>query len=230
MDSLLKLIQRTLFKKSAVCFVFIGLLTTGARAQLGIPPVVTPPIVLPSVLSLGGAATNGGTVIMTATATSVGTAFKGMAWYCGNQPVPAGKCSVSNSNGVAALGTYIVISTLTISGVALTNAGSYSLHATNGAGTTIGGSVSLLVQNLANTVVSTVTNVVSVVADATGMVSTGFQLRLSGLTGSNVVIQASSDLITWTSISTNTFVSGLVNFIDTSAKNRSFRYYRTYAQ
>ncbi|HEV2692304.1 MAG TPA: hypothetical protein VG347_05355 [Verrucomicrobiae bacterium] len=213
-----------------ICLLFAGALNVSAWAQGIFSPIITPPLVLPSVLSSGGAVTNGGILVITATVTST-TTVKGMTWYCGNQIVSPAKSTTVNTPVLNALGISIgTLSTLTVTGVASTNAGSYYLHATNSAGTTISSPAIVVVANLVNVITSTVTNVVSFVSDATGMVSTGFQIRLSGLTGSNVVIQASSDLSTWTPISTNTFVSGLVNFIDTSAKNRSFRYYRTLAQ
>jgi hypothetical protein len=40
------------------------------------------------------------------------------------------------------------------------------------------------------------------------------------------VIYASTDLAVWTPIATNAVSSGSVTYTDTSATNRSFRYYR----
>lgn len=232
MDSLMKLIQHSLLKKGVICLAFVGLLTTSARAQGIFAPIVTPPIVLPSVLSLTGAVTNGGTLIINATVTST-LALQGnwATWYCGNQPVPASKSTTVNTPILNVLGISIgTLSTLTITGVASTNAGSYTLHAKNASGTTVSAPAIVLVANLVNTVVNTVTNVVDFVSAETGMTTNGFKIQLSGPTGSNVVVQASSDLIHWTSIATNTVSGGNTSFTDTTAKSRPGRYYRAYIQ
>jgi len=117
-----------------------------------------------------------------------------------------------------------------MTGVASTNAGSYTLHAKNASGTTISSPAIVLVANLVNTVVSNVVNVVDFVAGSTGMTSNGFKIQLSGPTGSNVVVQASSDLVHWTSISTNLVSGGNASYTDTAAKSLPGRYYRAYIQ
>jgi hypothetical protein len=229
MDSLAKLIKHSLLKKGVICLAFIGLFTTGARAQGILAPIVTPPIVLPSVLSSGGAVTNGGILVMTATYTST-LKVTGVTWYCGNQPVSTAKSTTVNTPILNILGINIgTLSTLTVTGVASTNAGSYTLHVSNNSGTSISSAAIVLVANLVNTIVSNVVNTASFVAGTVGMTTSGFQFKLAGPTGSNVVVQASSDMIHWTSISTNTFASGLVNFTDPAAKTNVFRYYRTYS-
>lgn len=53
-----------------------------------------------------------------------------------------------------------------------------------------------------------------------------FQAHLTGISGTNYVFQASSDLINWTSIATNNALNGLLDFSDTNAANFSTRYYR----
>ena len=224
MHRFLKLIRHALLKKAVFCLAFVGFLTISAQAQV-LPPVITPPVVLPSVLSSNGSVTNGGIAIITATITTT-TSLKGTAWYCNGVLVPTNKATLTS------VGNLVFLSTLTLTNVSSINAGSYTLRATNinlFNASSVSAPAVVLVANLVNTVVSTVTNVASFVASATGMTTNGFKIQLSGLTGSNVVIQASSDLITWTPISTNTFVSGLVNFTDASAKSRSLRYYRTYS-
>jgi hypothetical protein len=225
MVNLLRLILCHIPKKGAMCLVFIGLLTSGARAQGFLAPIITPPVVLPAVLSLGGAVTNGGSLVITATVTTL-TTLKGLAWYCGSQPVPPAKSTVSNIS-VVGVGW---VSTLTMTGVALTNAGSYTLHATNLVGSTVSTPAIVLVANLVNIVTTVVTNVVDFVAGSTGMTTNGFKIQLSGPTGSNVVVQASSDFKTWTSISTNLVSGGNASFTDTSAKTRPLRYYRAFIQ
>ena len=226
MVSFMRQTPYALLKKAALCLVFIGLLTTRAQAQLGIPPAVTTPIALSGVLSLGNAATNGGSFTLTATATSLTSSLKGVAWYCGSQPVPVGKCSVSTTG----IGTLTAVSTLTMTGVTYTNAGQYSLHATNSSGTGVSiGTLNLTVQNVVSTVVTTVTNVVSFVSSGTGMTDSGFRLRLTGPGGSNVVVQASTDMVHWTSIATNNIPGdGNYSYTDSTAKSRPGRFYRVY--
>jgi hypothetical protein len=73
-----------------------------------------------------------------------------------------------------------------------------------------------------------VVEVVRVVSS--GLTTTGFNLRLAGPLGSNYVIQASSDLTNWTSISTNAAPDGTVDFTDTAALNRPQRFYRAFAR
>ncbi|MCX6927578.1 MAG: hypothetical protein NT154_30875 [Verrucomicrobia bacterium] len=54
-----------------------------------------------------------------------------------------------------------------------------------------------------------------------------FQFQLAGPVGSNYVIQASTDLITWTPIATNLFTAtGFFSITDPSATNYSRRFYR----
>lgn len=57
------------------------------------------------------------------------------------------------------------------------------------------------------------------------------RFRLLGVTGTNYVIQASSDLQTWSDIATNLIATGgATNFIDFSATNQPCRYYRARSQ
>ena len=222
MVSLIKQIQHALLKKAALCLAFIGLLTVSAHAQLGGPPSIT---VQPAVLSVGGIVTNGGIAVINATVTSL-TSLK-LTWYCNGYPVSSSsKYSIANVN-VPLVGT---VSTLTITGVSSNDAGSYSLRATNAVGSAVSSNATLIVQNLINTVVTNVVNVVSFVSAGTSMTVNGFNIKLSGPTGSNVVIQASSDLKTWMPISTNLVSSGSVSYTDTSAKVRPLRYYRAFIQ
>jgi len=52
------------------------------------------------------------------------------------------------------------------------------------------------------------------------------QLGFMGVAGSNYVLQASTNLTTWTTLSTNTAVTNWFNFIDPKATNFPYRYYR----
>jgi len=222
MASFMRQTQYALLKRAVLCLVFIGFFAARTQAQGILPPVITPPIVLPSVLSSGGAVTNGGIAIITTTITTL-TTLKGVAWYCNGKLVPSAKSALTSSN-------LLIVSTLTLTNVGFNDAGQYTLRATNLSGSAISAPAVLLVANLVNTVVTTVTNVVSFVSEGTGMTENGFRLRLSGPAGSNVVVQATSDLIHWTPISTNTISGGNTSFTDTTARSRPGRYYRAYIQ
>lgn len=69
-----------------------------------------------------------------------------------------------------------------------------------------------------------------IVPSGTGMTANGFKIQLSGLSGSNYVIQASTDLKNWTSVSTNAAPTGSVSYTDAAAMNLPFRYYRAMLQ
>ena len=60
--------------------------------------------------------------------------------------------------------------------------------------------------------------------------TTGFSLTLAGETGVSYVIEASSDLNTWTPVATLTASNGTLNFTDPDAGNSSQRFYRAKQQ
>jgi len=53
-----------------------------------------------------------------------------------------------------------------------------------------------------------------------------FQLRLSGQSSTNYVLQASTNLTNWLSLATNSAPNGLWEFVDTNSSNLSRRFYR----
>jgi hypothetical protein len=104
------------------------------------------------------------------------------------------------------------VSTLTLKEVASEDAGNFSVQVVNAVGSVTSSNATMIV--LASTISSF------------GMVANGFKLQLSGPTGSNIVIQASTDLNNWTSISTNLASAGGISYTDTAAQFLPFRYYR----
>jgi hypothetical protein len=207
--------QRNQLIKGLICLVFAVFFTVSARAQFTAPAVV----VQPTVLNVGGIVPKGGIAIMQATLSSLSTVT--LAWYNKDGELISPK-KITTVN-VANVG---IVTTLNLTNCSNSDAGKYYLRATNSFGYVTSSNVNLVIANVVTTVVS---NTASFVSSATGITTSGFQIGLTGPTGSNVIIQASSDMIHWTPISTNTFVSGSVNFTDAAAKTNRFRYYRTYS-
>jgi len=58
------------------------------------------------------------------------------------------------------------------------------------------------------------------------LVSSGFQLELSGVAGKTYVFQATTDFMNWIPVGTNIAATNLVNFLDTGATNFPHRFYR----
>ena len=58
----------------------------------------------------------------------------------------------------------------------------------------------------------------------------GFQLHLTGITGVNYVVYASSNLVNWVPVYTNTSLSGSADYVDTAAAQFSARYYKVLTQ
>jgi len=66
--------------------------------------------------------------------------------------------------------------------------------------------------------------------DGTMALQTGqFGFSLAGVSGQTVVLEASTNLVDWTLIATNTFNLGPLHFADTNAANFPARFYRAYA-
>jgi hypothetical protein len=58
----------------------------------------------------------------------------------------------------------------------------------------------------------------------------GFQLELLGMTGSNYVLQATTNFIDWTPIVTNIGTTNLLNLMDIDASHYQYRFYRVLQQ
>ena len=63
-----------------------------------------------------------------------------------------------------------------------------------------------------------------------GFTNQQFQMSLAGLTGSNYVLEASTDLLNWIPISTNTASTNYFHLIDPNATNFPRRFYRILEQ
>jgi len=198
-------------KETLICLVFLGFFTARSHAQIGTPPII-------AVQPLGLAVQNGGTAVLTTTAVSI-SSMK-FYWLFNDKPIPTTNTTVVNVV-VPLVGT---VSTLTVKNVSSQSEGNYSVRIVNGVSSVTSSNAVLVV------LTSTVSNVVNILSAGTGMVANGFHIQLSGPSGSNYVIQASTDLKNWTSISTNAAPTGSVSYTDAAATNLAFRYYRAMIQ
>jgi hypothetical protein len=114
--------------------------------------------------------------------------------------------------------------TLTLNNVSSSDSGKYTVQIKNSSGTTTSQPAALVIVG----VVNVVTNVLQISTAA--LTTAGFQLQLNNITNSTCVIYSSTNLVTWTPISTNTPSSGKVTYTDTSATNRPFCYYKALSQ
>lgn len=204
----MKMLQIAVF-----CAVFIGFSTVKTLAQVGPPPAIT---AQPSGINVQLL----GTGVFSARSKR-GTVYQ---WLLNGQPVPAGNTLVLEAPYLLDLSQ--TVSTLTV--LLATNSGAYSLKVSNTSGASVTSTPAMLILSGVVTVVS---NVVSIVASDTGKLANGaFKLTLEVPTGSNIVVQASSDLSHWSSLSTNTATSSSMTFTDSAAATISCRFYRARIQ
>ena len=105
--------------------------------------------------------------------------------------------------------------TLTLRGLKASNAGAYSVQVSNNAGAT----------NSATAQVTVFTNTAPIISNAAKTVNGQFGFQVDGVPGAQYVVQASSDLKTWTSIQTNT---APFSFSDSNSASFNQRYYRSF--
>ena len=106
---------------------------------------------------------------------------------------------------------------LSLTDVQLTNAGTYSVVITNSIGATATNTTLWVGQFELNT---SPTN--------TFLSPNGFQLQLDGILTTNpVVIWASTNLVNWLPLFTNSATTGSVRFLDVTATNIPARFYRS---
>lgn len=209
-------LNRRLIRK-AINLVVFGLFTANAHAQIlfGPPGFVVQPV--------GISVQNGDTTTLTMSAASVPLPITTVTWYCNGNAITNSNVTVATLN-IGASAT----SSLIIKNFSTSTAGNYTVKVANKSGSVT--SSNAVVISLGSVVGNTVSNLVSVVTSATGMVAKGFKLQFTAPIGSNVVIQATSDMSNWSSISTNTCTTGSVTITDAVAKVVSCRFYRARIQ
>jgi Immunoglobulin I-set domain len=213
--------NRRWFQKMLVFLVF-GLFTAQAQAQLG--------ILLPANIGVQPLSTNvqnGDTATFSASATCGGSGtMYSVQWFYNGQPISAANATVTTS-----MQSQTVTTTLTIKNVQPADAGAYSVQITDVLLNILG------IIALEDTATSQGANLgiiptVTAVATQTVMVNnnSNFKVQFSGPTGSNLVIQATSDMRNWYSISTNVIVNGSVTYTDAVSPTVSCRFYRAKLQ
>jgi hypothetical protein len=211
--------NRRWFQKMVIFLVF-GLFTAKAQAQIGLS--LLPPNISAQPLSTN--VQNGDTATFSISANCIGGVgvINSATWLYNGKPIPAANATVTSTSGLL---TSTVSSTLTVKNVSSTNAGIYSVEITNVVLNLLG-LISLQNEVTSQGATLGLVPTVTAVSTQTGMVSKGFKLQFSGPTGSNLVIQATSDMKSWSSISTNVVVNGSVTYTDAAATTVSCRFYR----
>jgi hypothetical protein len=102
---------------------------------------------------------------------------------------------------------------LALTDVQPSQAGLYGVAISNGLTGVLSGSAALTVMS-------------STGAGGPRFLSNQFGFSLSGATGSSFVIEASSDLRSWTPLSTNTFGNGPFQFVDPGSSTNPVGFYR----
>lgn len=100
-----------------------------------------------------------------------------------------------------------------------TNAGKYSVRLTSTLGAT---------RTSSNAVLTVVTSPVAF--SGARMSTNGYRVHLTGITGVNFVVYASTNLTTWTPVYTNADGTGIADYTDTSAANFNERFYKVMIQ
>jgi len=114
-------------------------------------------------------------------------------------------------------------SSLMLTNVPLSGAGTYQVIVSNAFGSVVGAAVNLTVLRS--------TPRLEVDAGSYGTGSNGFSLQLSGLSGHGaIVIYSSTNLSSWLPIFTNPPVTGSLQFIDSNALNAPLLFYRAVEQ
>lgn len=195
-------------RKMVILLVFGLFMMVRAQAQL-LAPTIT---VSPSYTNVS----NGDTVTFTVVAHCTLGVLNSDSCKYNNGPLPT-NATFTATAGILAIDSTIT-NTLTVRHVSSACAGTYSV--------TFSDLLGIITGNASTQITLGILPTLTPVPAQTGMASTGFKLQFAGPTGSNVVIQASSDLVHWVPISTNVITGGVVSYLDTAAKVYPSRYYR----
>jgi hypothetical protein len=186
-----------------MCLLLWGMLLMECHGQLGAPPVIT-------VQPLDQIVTNGGTAKFTVTVGANVTPVS-YQWKFGTNDIPG-------TSGTIVISLTPTPLSYSISNVDSGDVGSYCVRLTNTGGT----------RSSSNGVLSTIS--VPLQFMLAQPATNGFKVRVTGVTASHYIIEASSNLLTWVAISTNSATSGIVDYTDPAGTNQSIRFYRARIQ
>ena len=151
--------------------------------------------------------------VLVGSLSSIGCDFSGAAF-----PTNA-YFTITSGGSLLGLLAASVDANLTITNVSSANAGTYTFYSSTPG--LLGGTLTTYAS-----CTLTVTPTITGMAAGSAIVTKGFKIQFSGPTGSNLVIQASTDMKHWTSISTNVITGGSVTYTDAAAMTMPSRYYR----
>lgn len=205
--------SRSGLRKMTIFLMFFGLFIT-SQANAG--------LLAPS-LSVSPSSTNvskGDTVVIDVqSSVTVGVLSSITCQFSGGAFPANASFTTSGGGSLLDLGAS-VNAILTITNVSAANAGTYTFSASTVGLLGIG-----LLTTTATSTVSVTPTIIGVTSNSQ-MMEKGFKIQFSGPTGSNLVIQASSDMKNWTSVYTNKVVGGSVTYTDAVAETVPGRFYR----
>ena len=191
---------------AAMCLISAGLLPMKVAA-LGPPPSI-------SVQPLDQTVTNLGSVTFSVTVDASLSLTTYYQWQCNGVDL-----KTPGSSGTKLLTLLDPVITYTQPHNTPANAGVYTVKLTS----TLGAS-----RTSSNAVLKIVNTPVAFSSARPG--TNGFQLHLTGITGVNYVVYASSNLVNWVPVYTNASLSGSADYTDTEAAHLSSRYYKVLTQ
>ena len=194
-------------QKAAVFLAFFAFLTLKCEAQLGIPPTISVQPSDQTVTNMGSVTFSVSVAANLSLTTHYQWMFNGVAL---NTP---------GSSGTKLLTLLDPTINYTQPNNTTANAGNYSVKLT----ATLGGTA---VSSNANLKITT--NPVAFTGAKPS--ANGFQLHLTGITGVNFVVYASTNLVNWTPIYTNSDQTGTADYLDTAAAQFKARYYKVLTQ
>lgn len=115
-----------------------------------------------------------------------------------------------------------ITNTLTITNVSSASAGTYTVKYSDLWG--------ILGLNSSASINLNIIPTIKALTSGTGMIAKGFKLQFSAPAGSNVVVEATSDLNSWSPIYTNVATGGNLSYTDAVATTVSCRFYRARLQ
>jgi len=194
-------------QKAAICLAFCGFLTAKCEAQLGPPPPI-------SVQPVDQTVTNMGTVTFSVKVKADLSLTTSYQWQFNGVDL-----KTPGSSGTKLLTLLDPVISYSQPNNTPNMAGNYSVKLT----ALLGGT-----RTSSNAVLKVVSAPVAI--SSAKSAPEGFQLHLSGITGVNFVVYASTNMADWTPVYTYTSLLGTADYTDAAAANFKSRYYKVLIQ